>query len=80
MEYGRDADGHQIREYPRMRAIAARSVNRRDVVPDRLLAIVVLVQSGDEDLYRTQYIKVPFQSILLVTAYQLVIITESTLV
>lgn len=51
VEYSRDADGHEIGKYPRMRAIATRPVNRRYVIPDRLFAVVVLVQSGDEDLY-----------------------------
>lgn len=51
MEYGRDAYGHEIGEYPRVRTIATRPVDRRDVVPDCQLAVVVLVQSGDEHLY-----------------------------
>lgn len=51
VEYSRDADGHEIGKYPWMRAIATWPVNRRDVISDRLLAVIVLVQSGDENLY-----------------------------
>lgn len=51
VKYTRDADGHEIRKHPWVRAIATRSVNRQDVISNRLLAVIVLVQSCDEDLY-----------------------------
>lgn len=52
MEYSRDADGHEIGKYPWMRTITTRPVNRRDVVSDRLLAVVVLIQGRHENLQK----------------------------
>lgn len=51
VEYSRDADGHEIGKYPWMRTITTRPMNRRDVISDRLLAVVVFVQGRHEDLH-----------------------------